>query len=198
MRIFTSLWRYFSHIATWRQEITNLWNHSGKVGIEPRTSCIPSQALYHYINPPICSFGIPYIFDEDYAIMPSHNSHYCIITLQISSYQCVRPLAGDDLPKSSIESIATWWEGRRNLIRVYKICNPTLFDLHFVVRSKGFSKILVPSETRPIPPRRSPQWYTLFYFTETNTRLTSLPNVVHNHFNVSKGWFFKSKDRHNT
>ena len=74
LRIFTSLWRYFSHITTWRQEITNLWNHSGKVGIEPRTSCIPSQALYHYIKPPLCSFGIPYIFDEDCAIVPSHKS----------------------------------------------------------------------------------------------------------------------------
>ena len=27
---FTSLKRYFSHIATWKQEITNLWNSSGE------------------------------------------------------------------------------------------------------------------------------------------------------------------------
>ena len=29
---FTSLQRYFSHIATWKQEITNLWNSSGEAG----------------------------------------------------------------------------------------------------------------------------------------------------------------------
>ena len=29
---FTSLQRYFNHIATWKQEITNLWNSSGEAG----------------------------------------------------------------------------------------------------------------------------------------------------------------------
>ena len=29
---FTSLQQFFSHIATWNQEITNLWNRSGETG----------------------------------------------------------------------------------------------------------------------------------------------------------------------
>ena len=28
---FTSLYRYFSHISTWEQEITNLWNRRGEI-----------------------------------------------------------------------------------------------------------------------------------------------------------------------
>ena len=167
-----------------------------KSGLNPGPR-IPSKALYHYIKPPLCSFGIPYIFDEDYAIVPSHYSHYCIITLQISSYQCVRPLAGDDLSKSNIESIATWWEGRRNLIRVYKICNPTL-DLHFVVRSKGFSKILVPSETGPIAPGVALNGILCFILPKQTQGSQAYLMLCITTVNVSKGWFFKSQDRHNT
>ena len=42
-------YRYFSHIATWKQEITNLWNRiAARPGIVPRTSCFASQELNNY------------------------------------------------------------------------------------------------------------------------------------------------------
>ena len=44
---FTSLQRYFRHIATWKQEITNLWNSSGETGNRTRTHCSASQELNH-------------------------------------------------------------------------------------------------------------------------------------------------------
>ena len=41
-------YRYFSHIATWKQEITNMWNRSGETGSRTRTSCSAIQELSHY------------------------------------------------------------------------------------------------------------------------------------------------------
>ena len=43
----TSLQRYFSHIATWKQEITISEIQVARPGIEPRTSCSASQELNH-------------------------------------------------------------------------------------------------------------------------------------------------------
>ena len=45
---FTSLSRYFSHIATWKQGITNLWNRSGETGNGTPYSCSASEELNHY------------------------------------------------------------------------------------------------------------------------------------------------------
>ena len=44
---FTSLQRYFSHILTWKQEITNLKIQVSRPGIEPRSSCSASQEMNH-------------------------------------------------------------------------------------------------------------------------------------------------------
>ena len=52
---FTSLQRYFNHIATWKQKITNLCNSSGEAGNRTRTSCSASQELNHSATAaPIC------------------------------------------------------------------------------------------------------------------------------------------------
>ena len=43
----TSRHRYFSHIATWKQEIINLWKFKWGGRIDPRSSCSASQELNH-------------------------------------------------------------------------------------------------------------------------------------------------------
>ena len=45
---FMLLQHYFSHIATWKQEIPNLWNCNWEIQAPTRTPCPLSQELNHY------------------------------------------------------------------------------------------------------------------------------------------------------
>ena len=53
---FESLLRYFSHIATWKQEKTNLWNRSGETRIEPLASFSASLTTTQLL--PVKGFGV--------------------------------------------------------------------------------------------------------------------------------------------
>ena len=43
-----ALARYFSHIATWKQEITNPWNHSDETGNRTPAAYSANRKLNHY------------------------------------------------------------------------------------------------------------------------------------------------------